>query len=96
MAKTIFAKIIVQRAKAYINFLTLAHMARGDPDLPYDEHPDSEINYLNDHFQGYFAYLAVFNEFIKRTCAGGRFALFKDEVLGTAISRTLDYQLHVR
>ncbi len=73
-------------------------MVRLDPDLPYDPHPhpNSETNYLTDHYHGYFSYLTVFNDFISRTCSSGRFVLFKEEVLGVAISRTLDYQLHVR
>lgn len=94
VTKTIFAKITIQRAKTYLNSLTLAHLARNDPDLPYDT--AAETLYLTTAYEGYFAYLTVINDFVQQTCGAERFVLFKEDILGTAISRTLDYGFHVR
>ena len=97
MTHTIFAKIAIQRAKTFANALTHPHAinnAKLSPDFKDALMPDVK-QYYSDTYEGYFGYLRAMSELIKRASPGTRHVPFKEEILGTVLSRTLEYGLFV-
>ena len=88
VAKSIFSKIMIQRAKTCINSITHSHKSTACPIFEGSE-AEAIVSFYQFSTRGYYGYLKTMNNFIMQTCSDTESYFFKEEIIGVVLDRTL-------